>query len=158
MINSTISLSNKVWFCLIIFFCAITSAFTQEQKVADSLARIYREKDLTDTAKLELLMQLSFNEVNDFKLSLEYAEELISLAAEKKNDKYLFQGYFQKGNNKRLIGDYQEALDAYFKSANAAKKTKIISYEASAYGAIGDVYGFTGNYSSASSYYNKAIP
>jgi len=153
------SLSDKVCFCLIAFFCAITSnASAQDEKVVDSLAKIYRENHLTDTAKLELLNQLSFNEVNDLKLSLKYAEELISLAAEAKNDKYLFQGYFQKGNKKRLLGDYQEALDAYFTSANAAKKAKIISYEASAYGAIGDVYGLTGNYSSANSYYNKAIP
>ncbi|MEO6328688.1 MAG: hypothetical protein ABIO55_07145 [Ginsengibacter sp.] len=93
--------------------------------------------------KLELLRQLSFNEVTDLKLSLKYAEELINLAAEEKNDKYLFHGYFQKGNDKRLLGDYQEALDAYFTSANAAKKAKIISCEASAYAAIGDVYGFT---------------
>ena len=152
------SISDKVCFCLIAFFCAITSVSAQDQKLADSLARIYHEDKLADTAKLELLSQLSFNEVNDFKLSLKYAEELISLAAEAKNDKYLFQGYFQKGNKKRLFGDYQDALDAYFRSVNAAKKAKIISYEASAYGAIGDVYSSTKNYSSASSYYNKAIP
>jgi signal transduction histidine kinase len=153
------SLNDRVCFCLIAFFCAITSgASAQDEKVADSLTRIYRANDLTDTAKLELLSQLSFNEVNDFKLSLKYAEELISLASEAKNDKYLFQGYYQKGNKKRILGDYQEALDAYFTSANAATRAKNISYEASAYGAIGDVYSLAGNYSSANSYYNKAIP
>jgi len=153
------SLRDKVCFCLFVFFCAITSdASAQDQKVADSLAKIYRQNNLTGTAKLDLLRRLSFNEVNDFKLSLAYAEELINLARESKNDKYLFQGYFQKGNKKRLLGDYQESLDAYFKSVDAAQRAKMISYEASAYGAIADVYTLSGNYSSASSYYNKAIP
>ena len=152
------SISGKACFCLIVFFCAITSnTSAQDQKLADSLAKIYRQNYLTGTAKLELLSQLSFNEVNDFKLSLNYAQELISLAAEEGNDKYLSEGYFQKGNKKRLLGEYQEALAAYFTSANAAKKAKVIPSEASAYGAIGDVYGLTANYSDANAYYNKAI-
>lgn len=150
------SVKDKIYFCLTALSFVITfSVSAQDEKLADSLARIYQQNELTDTAKLELLRQLSFNEVNNLDLSLKYAEELISLA--QGNEKYLFHGYFQKGNTKRLLGNYHEALDAYFKSVHAAKKTKIISLEASAYGAIGDVYGFTGNYSHASLYYDKAI-
>jgi two-component system NtrC family sensor kinase len=152
------ALSGKICFYLTALLCAFVSAYAQDEKMADSLAFIYHKNNVTGTTKLELLRQLSFNEVNDFKLSLQYAEELISLAEEEKNDKYLFHGYFQKGNNKRLLGDYHEALDAYFTSAKAAKKTNNISYEASAYAAIGDVYGFTQNYTSANAYYNRAIP
>ena len=136
----------------------ILNVSAQDQKLADSLVRIYHEDNLTDTARLKLLSRLSFNEVNDIKLSLKYAEELISLATDEKDDRYLAEGYFLKGNNKRTLGDYQEALDAYFRSANSAKKAKLITYEASAYGAIGDIYAITGNYPSANSYYNKAIP
>ena len=49
--------------------------FAQEQKVADSLVKIYREGNLGNIEKLELLRNLSFNEVNDLDLSLKYAEE-----------------------------------------------------------------------------------
>jgi hypothetical protein len=65
---------------------------------------IYKENKLDDTAKLALLVDLSFNEVNDLKLSLKYAEELISLSKQKDNNLYLHKGYFQKGIKK----DYWE--------------------------------------------------
>ncbi len=75
------SLPDKVVYYLVGVFCVITlNVSAQDQKLADSLARIYHEDNLTDTAKLELLRQLSFNEVHDFKLSLRYAEELINMA------------------------------------------------------------------------------
>ncbi|MGI8580909.1 MAG: ATP-binding protein [Chitinophagaceae bacterium] len=152
------SLPDKVVYYLVGVFCVITlNVSAQDQKLADSLARIYHEDKLTDTAKLELLRQLSFNEVHDFKLSLRYAEELINMARQQANDKYLFQGYFQKGNKRRLLGDYQEALKAYFKSAEVAEKTKVIARIGSAYGAIADVYALSDNYSNAMLYYRKAI-
>ncbi len=89
-------------FCLCLFF--IPSAFGQEQKIADSLIRIYNQNILKDTDKLRLLLNLSFNEVNDLKLGLKYAEELISLSEQSKNDKYLRAGYFLEGTKKRLLG------------------------------------------------------
>ena len=78
-------------FQLIGFFCLLTiCGFAQDQKLADSLAVIYKENKLTDTAKMELLRQLSFNEVNDLKLASQYVDELISLSGQEGNDKYLF--------------------------------------------------------------------
>jgi len=149
---------RKAYYLLIGFFCITTHCVTgQDQKVADSLAIIYKENKLDDTAKLALLVDLSFNEVNDLQLSLKYAEELISLSKQKDNNLYLHKGYFQKGNEKRLLGDLDEALDAYFKSAEAARKANYIKGEGSAYGAIADIYSISNNHSNAMLYYNKAI-
>ncbi|MEO6167528.1 MAG: adenylate/guanylate cyclase domain-containing protein [Chitinophagales bacterium] len=140
------------------FFCIATlPIFGQNQRVADSLARIYGEGNLDGTLKLELLRNLSFNEVNDLKLSLDYAEELISLSQQLGNDLYLHRGYFQKGNKKRLLGDPEEALDAFFKSAEAAKKAHFIPGEGTSYMAIADIYSITDNSSNAMLYYDKAI-
>lgn len=132
-------------------------AYGQDQKVADSLLVIYQKDNLKDTQKLQLLADLSFNEVKNFDLSLQYAEEVIKQAGIAGNNLYLYKGYFQKGNKKRLLGDLSEALDAYFKSAEAASKAKFITGEASAYAGIADVYGLSKKHADAMVYYNKAI-
>ena len=81
------------------FFAHIVTA--QDQRIADSLVKIYRADTLHDDARLEILRNLSFNEVKDLRLALQYAEELISLSRKQNNSTYLFHGYFQKGNKKR---------------------------------------------------------
>ncbi len=152
------SFKRKAYYFLIGFFCFIIHTVSgQNQKVADSLARIYQNDILKDTAKLELLRNLSFNEVNDLKLALKYAEELISLSKLKGNNLYLHRGYFQKGNKKRLLGDLVEAIDAYFKSGEAARKANYIKGEGSTYGAIADIYSVSNNHRNARLFYNKAI-
>ena len=139
------------------FYLAGYIVSAQDQRIADSLVKIYHADSLKDEAKMELLRNLSFNEVNDLRLSLQYAEELINLSRQKNNSTYLFHGYFQKGNKKRLLGDLDEALDAYFKSAEVAKKAKYVSREGSAYGVIADIYAVSKNHANAMLYYRKAI-
>ena len=64
----------------------------QDQRIADSLVRIYQEDTLEDSKKLELLRNLAFNQVNDLELSLKYAEELIALSKQEDNPLYLYRG------------------------------------------------------------------
>lgn len=137
------------------FFTYIVSA--QDQRVADSLAKIYQQNTLKDVAKLELLRNLSFNESNNYKLALQYAEELIKLSGESGNNIYICHGYYQKGNAKRLLGDLDEAVSAFFKSAEVAKKENLIPQEGSAYGSIADIYVISNNHKNAMLYYHKAI-
>jgi len=148
----------KAYYLWIGFLCFIHSAaLAQDQKVADSLAVIYNSNILDDTAKLELLTNLSFNEVKNLNLSLKYAEELISLSIKTGNNLYLHRGYLQKGNKKRLLGDLEEALDIYFKSAEAAQKVNYSQGEGIAYSAIADIYSISKNHRNAMLYYHKAI-
>jgi class 3 adenylate cyclase len=149
---------RKAYYFLIGFLCFISPYVSgQDQKVADSLVKIYREDTLENTAKLELLRNLSFNEVNDLKLALQYAEELINLFSQQGNNLYLYRGYLQKGNKKRLLGDLDEALAAYFKSGVVAGKANYLPGEGSAYSAIADIYSISNNHHNATLYYNKAI-
>ncbi len=151
-------LKRKGYFLLISFLSLILPAvYSQDQKVADSLKIIYNEDLLNDTDRLELLRQLSFNEVKDLNLSLKYAEELINLSIKTGNNKFLHSGYFLKGNKKRLFGDLEEALDAYIKSAEAARLEKNRKGEGNAYGAIGDIYSISNNHPNARLYYIKGI-
>jgi class 3 adenylate cyclase len=129
----------------------------QDQKLADSLARIYQNGNLQDTAKMELLRNLSFNEVRDLNLAIKYADELISLASQKDNYLYLYRGYNIKGLKKKQLGDIYEALDVFFKGAEAAVKAHFLPGEGSSYMSIAGVYSISGNYSSAMAYFNKSI-
>lgn len=149
---------GKLCILLISSLClSLPAVFSQDQKVADSLAIIYNKGKLNDTARLELLRQLSFNEVKDLNLSLKYAEELINLSIRTGSDKFLHSGYFQKGNKKRLFGDLKEALDAYIKSAEVARIDNNAKGEGNAYGAIADIYSISKNHPNARHYYKKSI-
>jgi two-component system, NtrC family, sensor kinase len=144
---------------LLICFCCfvISQALGQDQKVADSLFRVYQQKKISGIGRFELLTDLSFNETRDLKMGLKFAEELISLSKESGNTDYLRKGYFLKGTKKRLLGLLDEALDAYFKSAEIAKGTHHADSEGEAYGAIADIYAVANNYQNAMLYYNRAI-
>jgi len=149
---------EKACYLLIGFFCFIMQSVSgQDQKLADSLRVIYQKGELKDSAQMELLRQLSLNETKNHKLALKYAEELISLSEQRKNNLYLYRGYFLKGSRKKLLGDMDEALDAYFKSADAAIKADYALGEGTAYTTIADVYSIIGNHPNAMVYYNKAI-
>lgn len=149
---------QKACWLLTGFFCCIIQVLSaQDQKVADSLAVIYKNKELDDTTRMELLRQLSFNEWRDLRLGLRYAEELISLAAKKNNPLFLHRGYLLKGTKKRLLGELEEALDAYFKSVEAATQADYPRGEGNTYMAIADIYAASGNHNNATLYYGKAI-
>ncbi len=139
-----------VWFQVI-------DVFAQDQTIADSLVKIYQADKLMDTAKLKLLEELSFNERNDLNLSLKYAEELIELAKREENEIYIARGYLQQGNTKRILGELEIALDAFFKSAEAAVKSKSIETQGVANMSIADIYSEMDNSTNAEIYYDKAI-
>lgn len=143
---------------LCFLFFLLPTALAQEQRVADSLKQIYQSgKFLSSSEKMELLRNLSFNEVNNSALGMKYAEELIALATAEKNYLYLNRGYYQKGNKHRLSGDLDKALAAFFKSTKAAEKASYKPGLGTAYSAIADVYSVMGNHNNAEVYYTKAI-
>ncbi|CAM3940523.1 adenylate/guanylate cyclase domain-containing protein [Flavobacterium sinopsychrotolerans] len=147
----------KILFSVFFLFFQYLSVFAQNQKVADSLVKIYQKNKLGNSEKLELLRNLSFNEVNNLELSLKYADELIALSKLEKNYLYLHRGYYQKGNKNRLAGDLNNALNAFFRSGEAAIKAKFITGEGVAYMAIADVYSTMRNSDNAEIYYAKSI-
>jgi tetratricopeptide (TPR) repeat protein len=138
-------------------FCMVFKPRAQEQRIADSLFRIYSGNNLSDSARSELLLNLSFNENLDVSKALKYAEELVSLSQKTGNTKYLRAGYFLKGTKERLLGNLDEALGAFVKSAELAKKTNNLTAEADSYSSMADVYSSANNSTTAKQYYNQAI-
>ena len=149
---------RKAYF-LLIGCCWLTvgAVFSQDQRIADSLAQIYKQNTLTDTAKFQLLLDLSYNEIGDLHKAVKYAEELITGAQRAENNKYLRSGYFLKGTKERLLGNLDAALDAFFKSAELAKKMHNLLGEGDSYGAIADTYAVGNNPANAQLYYRQAI-
>lgn len=139
-----------IGFCLLI----ITSVCGQDQKVADSLLVIYQKDVLNVQERMYLLQKLAFNEVNDLEAALKYSDELIDLATEVDSAHYIYEGYLNKGYTYRLLGDLDMALDALFKSSEAAADNEDVAIS---YISIADVYSEIGNASNAELYYNKGI-
>jgi class 3 adenylate cyclase/tetratricopeptide (TPR) repeat protein len=140
----------------LLFFQQFRS-YAQDQKVADSLVKIYKSNSLNKLDKMKLLRNLAFNETNNLELSLRYAEELITLAKNEKNYLYLYYGFRQKGNKLNIVGDFHQALDAYFKSVNAAIKANDLKSEGFSYTCVADVYSNMGDSKNAELYYKKSI-
>jgi signal transduction histidine kinase len=158
MLNlNTCFYSLKACFIVGFIFLIVFSVCAQDQKVADSLAAIYKEGNVRNTDRLDLLWDLSFNEVGDLNLSVKYAEELIYLSQTTGNNLYEHRGYFQKGNKKKKLGDLKEALEAYFKAAETATKAGYLVGQGNTYSAIASVYRVSDNYGSTMLYYHKAI-
>ena len=133
-----------------------TICIGQNPKIADSLSRVYEEKgnQLPDTARLELLRQLSFNETNDPNLALRYNYELINLSRQLGNNAYLYFGYYQLGSKKRASGDYPGALSDYLMSSKLSNSS--LGF-ANAFIGMADVYNDLHNYADAKSYYEQGI-
>ncbi len=149
---------RKAYTLFIGFFCLLIQILSaQDQKLADSLSRIYQTQKLPDTAKLELLRNLAYNESRDLDLGIRYADELIALSTKLGNNLYLYRGYLQKGNKLSTKGDPDAAMAAYIKSAEAAQKAGYEKGQGSALGAIGDTYANARNFPNAMLYYRKAI-
>ena len=142
---------------LLILLC-VQISLAQEQRIADSLAKIYKsDRFLSTLEKMELLRNLAFNEVTSTQLSINYANELIALAAKENNYLYLHRGYFQKANKYLLAGDLDLALELLFKSLDAAKKASFIAGQGTSNAAIADIYSATGNAKNAEYYYTQGI-
>ncbi len=158
MDNNIINYKRNAYYVLIvIFFCVFQTANAQDQRVADALRPIYEADTLQGVEKLDLLEKLAFNETNDLDLGLQFAEELIVLAERDNNLTFQSHGYFQKGNARRLQGNLQEAINAYFKSAEFAQKGDMPNFEGVAYSAVADIYSISDDHQNASIYYTKAI-
>ncbi len=146
-------------YCLLIGFLFTGFQFTwsQDQKVADSLEILYKKGQTSGIERLELLRNLSFNEVKDLDASIKYAEELIALSKAEHNSLYLYRGYSQKGSAHRLSGDLVIALENFFMSIEAAINAEYKAGEGMAIMNVADTYSEMGNSNNASIYYDKAI-
>ena len=139
-----------------LFFFTSNFIFSQDQRVADSLIPVYEDGNFNDTMKLELLRDIAFNQIKDFKVKLQYSQILVEEAEKSGDSFYLYHGYLQTGNSYFLTGNLEQALSAFFTSAELGNDLGF-SKEGAAYMSIADVYSMREDFNNANIYYKKAI-
>lgn len=117
----------------------------------------YNDGNFTAGEELEILRGLAFNEITDYDLAMQYAQELIKLSEEKNDFIYLHRGYLQKGSISRLQGNLDIAIESLFRSVEAAQKADYPEGVGGAYINIADIYSINGNSRNAILHYNLAI-
>lgn len=140
---------------LAVFLINTFLLLAQDQKIADSLIAIKREK-LPDSVQLAILRDISFYHTNPA-VMLAYTDSLLDLAREKNSLLYINKGYYQKGNAYRLKGNLSKASECYFESIKIAEKIDFRNGVGAAYLALGDVYSVNNDHENSKAYYNKSI-
>ena len=101
------------WFRIILVISFVAMGFisnAQNQKLADSLKAVYTSGNYLDY-ELDLLQDIIKHETN-YEQSLAYSEKMIALAAKDSLFKYLENGYLNKGNSLKLVGQNVLAIEA----------------------------------------------
>ena len=129
---------------------------SQNQQEADSLIAIYESENYNKN-DLRILNKIIRDEINPKKL-LKYSELIIEKSVKSDSvNYYQLAGYLQKGNALKDLGNYPQALEAFFESIHYAtlekneKKFGLVSIS------IADVYSELENSENAVTYYKKGI-
>ncbi len=134
-----------------LFFCSDICG--QTQAGIDSLELLYSKGELNTSDKLKILLEIA-EKTNDPDKLLVYSDALIKIAQATDSARFLFIGYYQRGNALRFKSDLDNALKAYFYAAKIATRKGLVG---AAYIAIADVYSIMNNHHNAVEYYQKAI-
>lgn len=147
--------TRKVWFITGFFFCVCTVVYCQNQKLADSLKKVYLPAN-NQHENLEILKLICQNETNQ-DLRIEFINELINKAATDSLFGFLHSGYLQKGNALRNKGDNVKALQSYFESLKFANRIKDQKGVGSLMISIADTYSIMDDSKNAETYYSRGI-
>ncbi len=138
------------------FFCFVgLLARSQDQKLADSLIRVYETGTYSEDER-DLLAQIAAEETNPEK-QLEYSELLLARAAEDSSYTFLQQGYLQKGNALKYQGNNAKALQAYLNSLKFANRSGDDRAKGSLLISIAGMYTAMGNSRNARIYFNEGL-
>ncbi len=128
----------------------------QNQGVADSLEQIVLTQDIDDSLEISLLFRIAYNQ-NDTQKKLKYAQDLVNRTKDSENVNWTRRAYFILGNSLRLIGDIEEAVEAYLKCAELAAEQNHQRSLGETYVALGDIYSVSGSHNNSIDYYKRAI-
>jgi len=145
---------KKFCFLLMLVFSGPFS-FAQNQMVADSLILLYNSGSY-QMDELDLLSKIAQNETDE-KTSLQYAEELINLAAKDSIYEYLFKGHLLKGNALASMGGNVLALEAFLECQKYAIRIGNDENIGSALISIAGTYATIDNFENAKYYYFESI-
>lgn len=120
----------------------------------EAINELYTQTKLDYNSETALITQILESNAHSDTL-LKYADKLINLSLE--DDELNLKGYYYKGLAFKQKGLYGQSLDAFYTSANIAKRIECNSCLIAAKVAIGDVFSDSHNSKNAILYYNKAL-
>ena len=142
--------------CIIGFFCLFSPGVrSQNQNTADSLFEIYQKGEYQVDERV-MLKEIASNERNPDK-KLQFAELLITKASVDSSFDFLSSGYLQKGNAYQFKGNFDKALEAFFKSINYAQRIGYTRGVGAVMISVADIYSQIHNSNNAVHYYNLGI-
>jgi len=123
---------------------------------ADSLIHIFLTKDLADSAKYRIAMDIS-DYATSPKISLEYAQKALEIASKHQHNLWQAAAWLNMGQSYKKLGDNEKALDTMLKSISHYQSVNSHIGVASAYLAIGNLYTQQQNHPLALKYFNQSI-
>lgn len=130
--------------------------FSENQPIADSLAKVLEFLDIESSDYLYTLNQLCNNETNKDKL-LEYARDLINTAKRLDEPAYEIKGYMLAGQAQLRLSNYEKSLNYLLIGLKLAEQQELSKEIGQFQSTIADIYAESGNFTAAYQYYDKAI-
>ena len=149
-------LLKKIWVICGIVLLLGSAAYGQNQKVADSLEKIYVEGKYEDGNELNILKLIIHNQ-NDPDIKLQYSLELIEKARELDSVDYILSGLLDKGNAYLKKGELTNSLQSYFDFAQIASDEKRETDLGKIYLSIANVFSTMENHENSILYYQDAL-
>ena len=152
----------KPWFLyktylILAFVClSISTVYSQNQILADSVESILSNQSFEQKDYLKLLKEQAVNQTDPDK-KLANSLDLINSAEQLDSVEYLFSGFMEQGNAYRLKGDSPNALESYFQGAKIASEAGLKEEAGKVNIAIADVYSIMGSHANAINYYQSGI-
>lgn len=131
-------------------------SYSQNQKVADSLEKVYLENNYENENELNLLKLIIHNQ-NDPDVKLHYSIELIEKATKLDSVDKLLSGLLEKGNAYLRKGDLTNSLLSYFDFAQIASDIESKSDLGKVYMSIANIYSVMENHENSILYYQDAL-
>ncbi|WP_221898767.1 adenylate/guanylate cyclase domain-containing protein [Robiginitalea sp. SC105] len=130
--------------------------YGQEIRATDSLESAFIYGDFQPADSLVILEELSYD-IEDPEKKILYADWLIEVAKRQDSALWEMKGHRLRGNALRILGDYSEALEEYFRSAELAIVLDSDADLGTAYLTVADIYSLMKNTRNARRYYTRAI-
>lgn len=131
-------------------------SYCQNQKLADSLEKVYLKNNYEDENELNLLKLIIHNQ-NDPDVKLQYSIELIEKATKLDSVDKLLSGLLEKGNAYLRKGDLTNSLLSYFDFAQIASDIESKSDLGKVYMSIANIYSVMENHENSILYYQDAL-
>jgi len=138
---------------LILFPLGLNS---QDKSLTENLKEEYLTEDLSLEKRLDILGKLAQHSP-DPSDGLKYSNKLIKLAKRNNAVESEIQGFLQKGNFLKLLGELSRALEAYLEALDLAQFVNNIQALGAINIALADLYSVMDNKTNTIAYYRKAI-